>query len=239
MPWNCSRSKAQLPRAGASLPPLLRTDVGNCSACHQSGRCQAPPDHAGASGGARPCSVRASRRARTTRRSHIGIVNGITIDYRTGDPARLADTERKLGDAVTQLESTAKLLGESHPAFGHIPKQLPIRGLVVTLEPFYPQGAMGEGLVRSEVLPIGAVSAYELELIAAALTDQADAGAQILAALTRYDGLMPTSPTWRTGAHFRRTRSSPALGTDGPSGPRTGEGRRNHLAPSCSPKGAS
>ena len=32
-----------------------------------------------------------------------------TIDYRTGDPAGLKDTEKKLGDAIGQLEDTASL----------------------------------------------------------------------------------------------------------------------------------
>lgn len=125
-----------------------------------------------------------------------------TIDYRTGDPAGLKDTEKKLGDAVGQLEESAKLIARHHPAFEHIPKHLPIRGLVVTLEPFYPRETMRENLVRSEVLPIGAVSAYELELATAALTDQADAGAQILAALTRQDDLMPALTDVANGRTF-------------------------------------
>ena len=125
-----------------------------------------------------------------------------TIDYRTGDPAGLKDTERKLGDAVGQLEETAQLLAQNHPAFHHIPKHLPIRGLIVTLEPFYPRETMREDLVRSDVLPIGAVSAYELELATAALTDQADAGAQILTALTREDDLMPTLTDVANGRTF-------------------------------------
>ena len=125
-----------------------------------------------------------------------------TIDYRTGDPVGLKDTERKLGDAVSQLEKTANLLANGHAAFGHIPKHLPIRGLVVTLEPFYPRETMREGLVASEVLPIGAVSAYEIELVAAALTNQSDAGAQILAALTRDDGVMPTLTDVANGRTF-------------------------------------
>jgi hypothetical protein len=125
-----------------------------------------------------------------------------TIDYRTGDPAGLEDTARKLGDAVGQLEDTAKLLAQNHPAFDNVPKHLPIRGLIVTLEPFYPRETMREDLVRSEVLPIGAVSAYELELTTAALTSQVDAGAQILAALTREDDLMPTLTDVANGRSF-------------------------------------
>lgn len=61
---------------------------------------------------------------------------------------------------------------------------------------------MREDLVRSEVFPIGAVSAYELELATAALTNQADAGAQILAALTREDDLMPTLTDVANGRTF-------------------------------------
>jgi hypothetical protein len=125
-----------------------------------------------------------------------------TIDYRAGDPVGLQDTERKLKAAVRQLERTAQRLAEDHPAFADIPKHLPLRGLVVTLEPFYPRETMREDLVRSEVLPIGAVSAYELELCVAALTDQTDAGAQILAALTRDDGLMPTLKDVADGRTF-------------------------------------
>lgn len=69
-------------------------------------------------------------------------------------------TPRKLGDAVGQLEDTANLLAQNHPAFNHIPKDLSIHGLVVTLEPFYPRETMREYLVPAPKCSIGTLSAY-------------------------------------------------------------------------------
>lgn len=122
-----------------------------------------------------------------------------TLDYRTGGAEGLAYAARKLGEAVGQIERTATQIADRHPAFSHIPGDRPARGLIVTLEPYYLRQTMREHLVDSNVLPIGVVWAHELESSVTALSDQDDAGAQILSALTPEDGLLPYLPDVRRG----------------------------------------
>lgn len=120
-----------------------------------------------------------------------------TLDYRTGGAEGLADAAKKLGEAVGQIERTATQIADRHPAFSHIPDDRPARGLIVTLEPYYLRQTMREHLVESDILPIGVVWAHELESSVTALSDQDDAGAQILSALTPEDGLLPYLPDVR------------------------------------------
>jgi hypothetical protein len=114
-----------------------------------------------------------------------------TLDYRTGGEEGLADAAKKLGEAVSQLERTAKMIEDRDPAFAHIPGDRPVRGVIVTLEPFYLRQTRREHLVRSDLLAIAVASAHDLESSVTALIDQDDAGAQLLSALTPSDGLLP------------------------------------------------
>jgi hypothetical protein len=129
-----------------------------------------------------------------------------TLDYRGGGGDGLEDATRKLREAVGQLERTLILVAESHPAFAHVPNDRPLRGLVVTLEPFYLRQTMREQLVESESLPIGIAWAHELESAVAALSSEPHPGARLLAALTPKDGL-PTL-AGRTGVFADHTAQS-------------------------------
>jgi hypothetical protein len=116
-----------------------------------------------------------------------------TLDYRMGGAGGSADAKDKLGKAVDQLEKTAQRIAEHHPAFAHIPADRPVRGLIVTLEPFYLRQTMREDLVKRDALPVTVAWAHELETSVAALIDRKDAGARLLAALTPTDTeLTPT-----------------------------------------------
>lgn len=114
-----------------------------------------------------------------------------TLDYRAGGEEGFADAAKKLGDAVTQLERTAKMIEGRDPAFSHIPSDRPVRGVIVTLEPYYLRQTLREHLVKSDALPIAVTSAHDLESSVTALIHQDDTGAQLLSALTPSDGLLP------------------------------------------------
>jgi hypothetical protein len=61
---------------------------------------------------------------------------------RPTEPVRMGTTEagvelkRMLGRAFTQLNKTDQLIADKHPAFAHIPADLPRVGLIVTMETF-------------------------------------------------------------------------------------------------------
>lgn len=61
----------------------------------------------------------------------------MTLGAKAADASLGAVVARSLGKARAQIDRTAKLIHDQHPAFAHIPNDRPIVGLIVTAEPFY------------------------------------------------------------------------------------------------------
>ncbi|WP_341358932.1 hypothetical protein V5H98_14375 [Georgenia sp. M64] len=112
---------------------------------------------------------------------------------RTGEIAAFDDADKKIGKAVQQLESTAGLIKGRHPAFAGIPRDRPLLGLVVTLEPHYLRETARDDILESAVLPISIAWAHELENATAQLRTAPDAGRQLLEALTPNTGPLKVS----------------------------------------------
>jgi hypothetical protein len=95
---------------------------------------------------------------------------------RLGDPDGDADTSAKLTKAFSQVNRSARLLRDGHEALDQIPKDRPIFGLVVTLEPFHLANSLPlyRDLLPSTQVPTIVVSAHELAL-------SSEAGACLLA----------------------------------------------------------
>jgi len=104
---------------------------------------------------------------------------------RLGQPEGDEDIASKVGKARTEIAVTAKMIEDSHPAVAHIPNDRPLRGLVVTLEPFHLlQTLLYEDILGKAPLPIAITSAHELEGVVATLAERPDAGERLLRALT-------------------------------------------------------
>ena len=104
---------------------------------------------------------------------------------RLGDPLGDEDTAKKIGYAMRQIESTAQLIRDGHPAVAAIPKDRPIRGLVVTLEPFHLVNSdfYDDVFVRPSI-PTTVASSHELEGTVAVLCTATGTGSRLLDALT-------------------------------------------------------
>lgn len=61
----------------------------------------------------------------------------MTFGAKAADSSLGTIVSRSIGKARTQIDRTAQLINERHPAFRHIPADRPIVGMVVTAEPFY------------------------------------------------------------------------------------------------------
>jgi hypothetical protein len=104
---------------------------------------------------------------------------------RVGQPEGDEDISKKLGHARSQILATAKLIQDCHPAVAHIPKDRPVRGLVVTLEPFHlVQTFLYEDVLGDTTVPITIAWAHDLEGVVATLAEQPDVGERLLRALT-------------------------------------------------------
>lgn len=114
---------------------------------------------------------------------------------RTGDIAAFDDAEKKIGKAVEQIENTATLIKDQHPAFVDIPHDRPLLGLIITLEPYYLRETFRDNILGSSVLPISIAWAHELENAAAHLRNAPDAGRQLLEALKPSTGPIKVSGT--------------------------------------------
>ena len=113
-------------------------------------------------------------------------------DVRTGSPDGLTDIERKVGRAASQLERTARLVRADHPAVGFVPKDRPLLGLVVTLEPFYLLDTwLYDDVVGGRELPVTVASSHEFEAVVAGLLAADDVGPRLIAGLTA-DGATPS-----------------------------------------------
>lgn len=61
----------------------------------------------------------------------------MTLGARAADASLGSVVARSLGKAREQIDRTARLIQDRHPAFVHIPEGRPLIGLIVTAEPFY------------------------------------------------------------------------------------------------------
>jgi hypothetical protein len=115
-----------------------------------------------------------------------------TIHFRAGSCDGFDDAREKIGKARDQIVETARLIAEGHERFAHIPGDRPAVGLIVTMEPFYTrQLFLDEGLPEAPAVPLDAIPAYALEQLVAQLSDRADAGQRLLAALAHSDAKIP------------------------------------------------
>jgi hypothetical protein len=104
---------------------------------------------------------------------------------RVGQPEGDEDIGKKIGNARTQILATAKLIEENHPAVADIPKGRPVRGLVVTLEPFHlVQTFLYEEVLGESPVPVTIAWAHDLEGVVATLAEHPDVGERLLRALT-------------------------------------------------------
>jgi hypothetical protein len=107
-----------------------------------------------------------------------------TLDVRMGNDGAEEELEHKIGHARKQLMTTAAMISAEHAAVAHIPKDRPMVGLVVTLEPFHLGRTMrADALLTNDVLPIGSACAHDLEGTVAALAGRPDAGQRLLSVL--------------------------------------------------------
>jgi hypothetical protein len=104
---------------------------------------------------------------------------------RLGAPVGDEDTAKKVGYAFEQIERTATLLREADPAFVSIPADRPLRGLVVTLEPFHlVNSRFYRDVLVQPSIPTTVASSHELEGTIAALLSATDTGIRLHNALT-------------------------------------------------------
>jgi hypothetical protein len=94
------------------------------------------------------------------------------------------DVSKKVGKAISQINNTARLLGEGHSALAHVnPTGLPLVGVVVTLEEFHLVNTFLHDILSTAEIPTAVASAHELEGVLAVVFDRADVGSRIMAAL--------------------------------------------------------
>jgi hypothetical protein len=104
---------------------------------------------------------------------------------RLGEPAGDDDTIKKVGYACKQIERTAQLIRDGHPAVESIPADRPLLGLVVTLEPFHlVNTALYDDVIAKPSIPTTVASSLELESFVANLRSAADVGQRLLDAYT-------------------------------------------------------
>ena len=106
-----------------------------------------------------------------------------TLDTRAGRFSDDSGDARKLQKACGQIAETARLLERGHGALPSLNGR-PMRGLVVTRDPYYLLNASVFDGVREQVaVPIAFVAAHELELVLPSLMHDAACGARLLDAL--------------------------------------------------------
>lgn len=110
---------------------------------------------------------------------------------RLGEPLGDEDTAKKVGYAFTQIDRTARLIADGHPELAAIPVDRPLRGLVVTLEPFHLVNTdFYDDVFQRPSVPTTVVSSHEFEGAVAVLHGAADLGVRLLDALTPTDGVV-------------------------------------------------
>lgn len=138
------------------------------------------------------------------------------LAVRTGDVTGDKDVVAKIGHARDQIDNTADLLRNNDPVVADIPKDRPVVGLVVTLEPWYmTQTFSYEDLLPSSTVPIAITSAHELEGAIATLAGEREVGARFLKALAPGEPVapltMPTPPSLRNAADGLEPKRNPIL----------------------------
>ncbi len=113
---------------------------------------------------------------------------------RVGDPSSDDDIEKKIGHAIEQINNSAALV-DTNPMLAHINATgLPVRGMIVTLEPFHLINTpVYEDVLTPEKVPTVVVSAHELEGFIAAVLPEPDPDVYLTAAYNRTDELAPRS----------------------------------------------
>lgn len=102
-----------------------------------------------------------------------------------GEPAGDDDTVKKIGKAFAQIETTTGLVQRGHPALAGIPKDRPLRGVVVTLEPFHlVNSVFYADLLSRPSIPTAVVSSHELEVFVGKIRRFPDIGERVVNALT-------------------------------------------------------
>ncbi|WP_206494870.1 hypothetical protein [Microbacterium sp. KRD174] len=87
------------------------------------------------------------------------------LDAQAGGASLGESIERYIGAARRQIDRTAALLHDDHPAFAHIPKDRPIVGVVTTAEPFYLADTPFSGFTSTGVVPSMTLSLRDLEAL--------------------------------------------------------------------------
>lgn len=86
------------------------------------------------------------------------------LQARMGTEQLLVDLDRTLGKASRQIKVSSERLREGHAAFDAIPRDRPVMGLIVTLEPyFHVNSRQTRALLPESEIPTIACSARELE----------------------------------------------------------------------------
>lgn len=131
------------------------------------------------------------------------------LAVRTGSDDGDRHVLERIGHARDQIDRTATLIAAGHPAVAHIPSDRPVRGLVVTLEPFH----MVDTFLYDDVLPAArtptaTASAHDVESVCAVLAGRPDAGRRLLDALTARS---PGQPSLRRAANGLPRSRNPLL----------------------------
>ena len=106
-----------------------------------------------------------------------------TLDTRAGRFSEDSDVAKKLQKACDQIAKTAELLEQGHEGFPSLNGR-PMRGLVVTRDPYYWLGTPVFGdLVQPKSIPTAFVSSHELETMLPPLMHDIACGARLLDAL--------------------------------------------------------
>ncbi len=106
-----------------------------------------------------------------------------TVRMRTGDLSNARDVTDVLQKGCTQIDRTAELLRKRHSSFPDLQGR-PLRGLVITREPYYMLGTpFFDNLIRSPRIPTTIISSQYLETALPALIDDPDEGGRLLTAL--------------------------------------------------------
>lgn len=96
----------------------------------------------------------------------------MSLAGRTDMKAMAKTAERYLVEGRKQIDATADVIRQKHPAFASIPNDRPIVGLVVTSEPFYLGNALIPENGRPSETPSHVVSLAELEQLVCYEEDQ-------------------------------------------------------------------
>jgi hypothetical protein len=114
----------------------------------------------------------------------------LTETSRKGGPTLRPELNRTISRAFEQLDTTAALVRDRHPALAQVPGDRPVYGLVITLEPYPFINAVftrDELQVSKPSMPVAVASVQDFErFVADAITESLDANA--MASLLDPDG---------------------------------------------------